>query len=159
MVSVWTCIFLTLGVLPGTGIAGSSGSCDDSLEELQGWFQGSWAISIPMIRQPMSRKLRGLRVHGTSLPNFSPGADALVSPVRPSDTLYLRGTLTMRLLSSCLQAVSKVWVLTWGRSCELWAMRGFVWTGWGHVYKWNRISGASRDQSETGRDKRAEANC
>lgn len=159
MVSVWTCIFLTLGVLPGTGTAGSFGSCDESREELPGWLPRQWGHFHPMIRQSMSRKLRGLRVHGTSLPNFSPRADALVSPVKPLDTLYLCGTLTARLLSSCLHTVSKVWVLTWGRSCELWAMRGSVWTGWGHVYKWNRISGAWRDQSETDRDKRAKANC
>lgn len=38
MVSVWTGIFLTLGLLPGTGTAGSAGRRGESFAELPGWF-------------------------------------------------------------------------------------------------------------------------
>lgn len=129
-----------------------------AVEELPGWFPrplGHFHSHDQTTNEHEVKRPQGAR-HQSS--QFLPSSRCFGFPVRPSDALYLRGTLTAGLLSSCLHAVSKVWVFNWGKSCELWAMRGSVWTGWGHVYKWNRISGALRDQSETGRGKRAEAN-
>lgn len=109
-----TTCFLTLDTPPGRELLGHLTTGFNHLRNCQAGFQGRGAISIPMLRKPLSRKLRGLRVHGAIFP--IPPYSFSVSFHETVRYIFSSGALTVRLLSFHLRTANKVWALTWGQA-------------------------------------------